>query len=57
MRAGPAMRIESASASALGSLRLGWRQAGFSSFAYRLAHLRAWRPVVVGGLSMLFFIA
>jgi len=37
--------------------RLGWLQAGFSSFAYRLAHLRVPRFAVVGVLSVLFMIA
>jgi len=37
-------------------LRMGWVQAGVSSSAYRLAHLRAARPGVVGALSVLFFL-
>ena len=45
------------SASAFVFLRLGWRQAGFVSFAYRLAHLRAARPAVIGTLAALFFLA
>jgi hypothetical protein len=45
------------SASAFEFLRLGWRQAGLSSFAYRLAHLRATRPAIVVGLALLFFLA
>jgi len=32
----------------------GWLRAGFFSFAYRLAHLRASRHLVVGTLSALF---
>ncbi len=54
MRAGLASRIEPQSVSALAYPRLGWRQAGFVSFAYRLAHLRVARPLAVGALSLLF---
>jgi hypothetical protein len=45
------------SATAFEFLRLGWLQAGFVSSAYRLAHLRAARPAVIGTLATLFFIA
>jgi hypothetical protein len=55
MRAGPASRIDVVSASALESLYSGWLQAGFGSFAYRLAHLRIFRPALLGWLSVLFF--
>jgi len=57
MRAGPAMRIEPFVAGAFRRLRLGWPQAGFSSFAYRLAHLRASPPAVLGMLSVVFFLS
>ncbi len=56
MRAGSASRIEPVSVVARKSLRLGWLQAGFSSFAYRLAHLRIARPAVLGGLVVFFLI-
>jgi hypothetical protein len=45
------------SAIAFEFLRLGWLQAGFGSSAYRLAHLRAARPAVIGALSVMFFLA
>jgi len=45
------------SASAFEFLRLGWLRAGFGSFAYRLAHLRAARPAVLGTLCLCFFLA
>ena len=44
-------------ASAFEFLRLGWLQAGLSSFAYRLAHLRAPRPALLGALAFVFFLA
>ena len=44
-------------ASAFEFLRLGWLQAGVSSSAYRLAHLRAARPAVIGTLALFFFFA
>jgi hypothetical protein len=56
MHAGPASRIEPVSVGAFEYLLLGWRQAGFVSFAYRLAHLRASRPTVIGVLFLLFFL-
>lgn len=34
----------------------GWLQAGFSSLAYRLAHLRLPSPAVVLGVSLVFFL-
>jgi hypothetical protein len=55
MRAGPVLRISPVSTSGIQYLRLRWRQAGFSSFAYRLAHLDAARPAVIGTLSLVFF--
>lgn len=33
-----------------------WSQAGFSSFAYRLAHLSPPRPVSVLGAVLLFYL-
>jgi hypothetical protein len=56
MRAGPAMRVTSVSADAFTSLRLRWLQAGLSSSAYRLAHLRVARPALLGTISFLFFL-
>jgi hypothetical protein len=55
MRAGSASRNEPVFVGAVEYLRLRWQQAGFVSFAYRLAHLRASRPAVIGSLSLLFF--
>jgi hypothetical protein len=57
MRAGQVSRTEPEFVGAFESSRLGWLQAGFGSFAYRLAHLRASRPAVVGTLSLLFFLS
>ena len=57
MRASLASRIEPASAGANVYSRLGWLQAGFSSFAYRLAHLRLPRFAVLGALSVVFLFA
>jgi hypothetical protein len=45
------------SASIFEFLRLGWLQAGLSSSAYRLAHLRADRHAVLGTLCLIFFLA
>jgi hypothetical protein len=49
--------MQASLASANESLRPGWLQAGFVSFAYRLAHLRAARMAVQGGLVLVFFLA
>ena len=57
MRADPASRIEPVSVGAIEYLRLRWRQAGFLSFAYQLAHLRLPRPTIIGSLSVLFFLS
>jgi hypothetical protein len=54
MRAAKASRIEPLSVNVAQFMRLGWLQAGFSSFAYRLAHLHAPRAAVVGILSVVF---
>ena len=56
MRASSASRIEPLSGRVFESSGLGWLQAGFSSFAYRLAHLHLAWPVAVGSLSLLFFL-
>jgi len=55
MRAAEASRNEPVVAGVLQFLRLGWLQAGFSSFAYRLAHLHAPRAAAIGVLSVVFF--
>jgi len=34
---------------------IGWLQAGFSSFAYRLAHLIVPHPVAIIGVGVLFY--
>jgi hypothetical protein len=57
MRAGLASRIEPRLVGGFEYWRLGWLQAGFSSFAYRLAHLRASRFLVLTSLSVAFLIA
>jgi hypothetical protein len=54
MRAGAASRIEPVIAGPFEPSRSGWLQAGFVSFAYRLAHLRAPRPLVFAGLVLAF---
>jgi hypothetical protein len=36
---------------------VGWRQAGLSSFAYRLAHLTLPRPMAVAGVFLMFYLA
>ncbi len=56
MRARLASRIEPASDGAIEYLRLGWTQAGFLSFAYRLAHFGLPRSALIGGLSLVFFL-
>ena len=56
MRAGSALRIEPGSAGDLDYLHTGWLQAGFSSFAYRLAHLRIAHGAAVGVLSLMFLL-
>jgi hypothetical protein len=54
MRAGSASRIEPTFSGAIEYPRLGWRQAGFVSFAYRLAHLCAPRSIVIASLALAF---
>jgi hypothetical protein len=56
MRAGLASRIEPGSNGVLEYSRTGWLQAGFSSFAYRLAHLRIALGAAVGALSLVFLL-
>lgn len=34
----------------------GWPRAGFSSFAYRLAHLSLPRPFLICGVSLAFYL-
>lgn len=55
MRAAEASRIEPASVRVAQFMRLGWLQAGFSSFAYRLAHLIVPHPVAIIGVGVLFY--
>lgn len=57
MRAASASRVSVGPTPAMGLSRSGWLQAGFSSFAYRLAHLRASRLTLTGTLSLIFFLA
>jgi hypothetical protein len=56
MRAGPVSRFEPVSVGAFEYLFLGWRQAGFLSFAYRLAHLCAPRTLIIGAVAALFIL-
>ena len=35
----------------------GWQQAGFDSFAYRLAHLALPRPLMLTAIAALFYLA
>jgi len=57
MRASLPSRTEPLSAVVNEHSRLGWLQAGFSSFAYRLAHLRVPRFALLGVMSVLFLLA
>ena len=57
MRAVRAQRVLSGQNAAFASLRFGWLQAGFGSFAYRLAHLRVSRAGALGGLTLMFLFA
>ena len=34
----------------------GWQQAGFDSFAYRLAHLALPRPLILTAVAALFYL-
>jgi len=57
MRAGHGLRIEPSGGRIYEYSGLGWLQAGFSSFAYRLAHLSVPRLTVVSAMALLFFLA
>jgi len=57
MRVGVAVRSERPPSGLPKFFRLGWRQAGFVGLAYRLAHLRAPRALVLGSLSVVLFFA
>ena len=57
MRVSERLRFEPLSARAFEYSGLGWLQAGFSSFAYRLAHLSVPRLTVVSAMALLFFLA
>ena len=57
MRAGHGLRIEPSAGRIYEYSGLGWLQAGFGSFAYRLAHLRLPRATLVSALAALFFLA
>ena len=57
MRDGVAVRLERPSSGLQEFFRLGWRQAGFVGFAYRLAHLRAPRALVLGAIGLLLYFA
>jgi hypothetical protein len=56
MRVSNRLRFEPSAARAFEYSGLGWLQAGFGSFAYRLAHLCVPRATLVSALAMLFFI-
>ena len=57
MRAGHGLRIEPSGGRIYEYSGLGWLQAGFSSLAYRLAHLSVPRLTVVSAIALLFFLA
>ena len=57
MRAGHGLRIELSGGRIYEYSGLEWLQAGFSSFAYRLAHLSVPRLTVVSAMALLFFLA
>ena len=57
MRVSQRLRFEPSSARAFEYSGLGWMQAGFGSFAYRLAHLHVPRATLVSALAMVFFLA
>jgi hypothetical protein len=56
MRAASGSRVSVPLAPATGLSRSGWLQAGFCSFAYRLAHLALPRPASVGALALIFLL-
>jgi len=55
MRAGLRRSSEYFDATDVPPFAIGWLQAGFSSFAYRLAHLIVPRPVAIIGVGVLFY--
>jgi len=57
MRTVPVSRFEPRSDGAAESSHRGWLQAGFSSFAYRLAHFRLSRSACVSVLALMFVFA
>ena len=57
MRAGPVLSFEPRLVGAAESSLLGWVQAGFSSFAYRLAHFRMPRSATITALALIFVFA
>jgi len=57
MRVSDRLRFEPSAARAFEYSGLGWLQAGFCSFAYRLAHLHVARATMVSALAALFFLA
>ncbi|HVX73645.1 MAG: hypothetical protein ACTHKD_06970 [Devosia sp.] len=56
MRSSDGLRIEPPARHVFELSNLGWLQAGFGSFAYRLAHLRLPRPGVMGVLVVVFLL-
>jgi hypothetical protein len=57
MRVVPASSIAYRPAGSARSLQQWWQQAGFSSFAYRLAHLRVRRGLLTPLAAVLFYLA
>jgi hypothetical protein len=55
MRAGSRRSSEYFLATDVSQFAIGWLQAGFSSFAYRLAHLIVPRPIAIIGVGALFY--
>ena len=56
MRSSDGLRIEPSARHAFELSNLGWLQAGFGSFAYRLAHLRLPRPGMISVLVVVFLL-
>jgi hypothetical protein len=57
MRASPGRRVEYPIETAARGMRVQWLQAGFTGFAYRLAHLTLHRPVVLLSIASLFYLS
>ena len=57
MRAAVGRRTEFATERSARSLSNRWLQAGFTSFAYRLAHLTLPRSAAILSISALFYLA